>query len=183
MILRARPTRSLALSASPFALAAALLLLPAAGRAAEAPKTGASHATLHIEVEGADGENVDLHLSSGWLGALISTASIDCDADADRDARRMMESLREQGEGGVWKDRDRDGDQVLARRAKGMLKIQTTETGGDRSYLEMPWEVAECLMLGIEPAGDLGRRIASGAAKFRIQVEDRDGGGVRFAIE
>ncbi len=96
---------------------------PPAERPEESP------ASLHLEVDGATtASNVDLHLSSGWFGALISTASIDCDGDADGDARRMMESLREQGEGGVWKDRDRDGDDVLARRAKGMLKIETTET-------------------------------------------------------
>lgn len=183
MIRRLRSTPTPAGARLALALGAALLILPAGAGAAGDPPPEGGKGALHLEVRGDDGDNVDLHLSSGWLGALISTARIDCDADSDGDARRMMESLREQGEGGVWKDRERDGDQVLARRAKGMLKIQSTDGDGDRSYVEMPWEVAECLMLGVEPPGDLGRRLARGEAKFRIQVDDRDGGTVRFALE
>lgn len=176
--------RSIAHAAAlPCALAAALSLSPSTLRAAGDEPPGNSPASLHLEVKGDDGENVDLHISSGWFGALVSAAALDCDGDADGDARRMMQSLRAQGEGGVWKDRDRDGDEVLARRAKGMLKIEAAEDDGGKAYVEMPWEVAECLMLGIEPAGDLGRRLARGEAKFRIQVDDHDGGTVRFAIE
>ncbi len=167
----------------PLALAAALLLSPSTLSAAAGERPEESPASLHLEVTGDDGERVDLQLSSGWFGALVSAASFDCDGDADGDARRMMESLRAQGEGGVWKDRDRDGDEVLARRAKGMLKIEAAGDEGGKAYVEMPWEVAECLMLGVEPAGDLGRRVARGDAKFRIRVDDRDGGTVRFAIE
>lgn len=167
----------------PLALAGALTLFAAPAGAADGAGSDPAKASLHLSVQGDDGENVDLHLSSGWFGALVSAATLDCDGDADGDARKMMQSLRRQGEGGVWKDRDQDGDLVLARRAKGMLKIETTEQDGGKAYVEMPWEVAECLMLGIEPSGDLGRRIANGEAKFRVQVDDRDGGTVRFAIE
>ncbi len=165
------------------ALAAALLTAPLAVGAAETTEPESARSSLHLEIRGDDGDNVDLHLSSGWLGAIVAAATFECDGDADRDARRMMESLRGQGEGGVWKERNGDGDRVLARRAKGQLKIETVDDEGERADVEMPWEVAECLMLGIEPAGDLGRRIASGDAKFRVQVRGRDGGTVRLAIE
>lgn len=165
------------------ALITALPAPPPASAAETAAKDDPAPAAFHLQVRGDDGDNVDLRLSSGWLGAIVSAATLECDGDADRDARRMMESLRDQGEGGVWKDRDRDGDRVLARRAKGQLKIETTDEEGERAFLEMPWELAECLMLGISPPGDLGRRIASGEAKFRVEVAGRDGGTVRMAIE
>ncbi len=175
--------RTTTAAALPLALAGALTLFAAPAGAAGAAGSDPAKASLHLSVQGDDGENVDLHLSSGWLGAMVSAATLECDGDADADSRRMMRSLREQGEGGVWKERDGDGDLVLARRSKGMLKIETEGDDGDRAYVEMPWEVAECLMLGVSPGGDLGRRIAKGDAKFRIQVDDHDGGTVRFAIE
>lgn len=182
---RTAPGRAgLALS---FILAAPLALAATAAGAADraAPSPGEAPASLHIQVRGDDGEDVDLRLSSGWLGALIRGATIECDADShsDGDGRRMMESLRAQGEGGVWKERGRDGDEVLARRTRGLLKIRSAERGGDQAEIEMPWELAECLMLGVVPGGDLGGRIARGEAKFSVHLEDDDGSTVRLAIE
>jgi hypothetical protein len=88
----------------------------------------------------------------------------------------MMQSLAGQGEGGVYRFVDEDdGDQVVARRSRGALKIESTGGDGERAVVEMPWEVAQCLMLGVEPPGDLGRRIARGDARLRVDVRDRDG--------
>jgi hypothetical protein len=154
----------------------------AGAAAAEEPAAKPESGTMKLDIRSEDGSKVQLEISSGWIGALLSHSDIDCDGRRDRRTREMMSSLDGQGEGGVWKGRDDDGDRVLARRSRGMLKLESADEDGDLSTVEMPWEVAQCLLAGIEPAGDLGRRIASGEARIAIDLRD-DGGRVSFRIE
>lgn len=134
-------------------------------------------ASFSLHVESAEGDEVRIEASSGWLGALIAATDVECEGDADRQTRAMMEDLRRQGEGGFHRYRDEDdGDLVIGRRARGSLKLETRGDDGDRAVVEMPWEVAECLMMGIDPPGDLGRRIARGEAKLSIDVREGDAG-------
>ncbi len=142
------------------------------------------HATrLKIRVEDRDGSSVHIDLASTWLTGLIRSADIACKAEADRQARAMMQALDGQGEGGVYSyTDDDDGDRVVARRSRGALKIESTDRDGKVSVVEMPWEAARCLMMGIDPPGDLGKRIARGEAKLRFDVRDRDGR-VRISVE
>jgi hypothetical protein len=158
------------------------LLLPVAAAAHDPGDHHDDHATLKVHVEGDDGESVHFELGSGWLGALISAVDIECDAEGDADTRRMMKSLREQGEGGLYRFEDDDGDDVVARRRKGQLRIETREDDGERAVVEMPWEVAECLLLGVDPPGDLGHRIAAGDVQMKIDVRDGDGR-VRISLD
>lgn len=155
-------------------IVAALTLAAVPALAGEASKAEPARFSLHVE--SAEGDEVRIEASSGWLGALIASAGIECADDGDPRARAMMEDLRRQGEGGYHRYRDEDGDVVIGRRSRGALKLETRDDDGDRSIVEMPWEVAECLMLGIDPLGDLGRRIARGEAKFSIDVRESEGG-------
>jgi len=161
------------------ALAAfAVLALPAVPAAA-----GDHGAEIEVNVEKDGEETLHLQIGSSWLAGLIAAAEIECDASGDRDVRRMMASLREQGEGGVYEYRDSDdGDRVLARRSRGNLKIETYGRDGDRATVEMPWATADCLMGGVAPAGELGDRITKGLANLKIDVRDDDSR-VRLRIE
>jgi hypothetical protein len=153
------------------------VLVLAAGPARAGDSKPAEPATFSLHVESAEGEEVRIEATSGWLGALIASADVECEGDSDRQARAMMEDLRRQGEGGVHRYRDEDdGDRVIGRRTRGALKLETRGEDGDVAVVEMPWEVAECLMLGIDPPGDLGRRIARGEAKLAIDVREGDTG-------
>jgi hypothetical protein len=139
--------------------------------------------SLKILVEGEDGSRVKVDLGAGWLAAIVDAAEIECEAESHGQSRAMMESLAGQGEGGVYRFVDEDdGDQVVARRSRGALKIESTGREGDLAVVEMPWDVAECLMMGVDPPGDLGRRIARGDAKLRLDVRDRDGR-VRISLD
>jgi hypothetical protein len=161
---------------------ATLALAVAPARADDAPSPAAGPpATLHIEVEDDDGGSLKLALAAGWLGALIESADIDCEPDGDRRSRAMMVSLRAQGEGGVYEFEAEDGDRVIARRSRGALKLETRGGDGERATIEMPWEAAECLILGVEPPGDLGRRIARGEARLELDARE-DGSRVRISL-
>jgi hypothetical protein len=176
-------------------LAGAAILLPAALRAEDEPaakdsksdraqhEKGDHAASLKIDVQDRDGSTVHIDLASTWLAGLIRSADVACKGDADRQAREMMRALTDQGEGGVYTySDDDDGDRVIARRSRGALKIESTNRRGETSVVEMPWEAAQCLMLGIKPSGDLGKRLARGEAQLRFDVRDRDGR-VRISIE
>lgn len=144
---------------------------------------GDDKAEIEVNVEKDGEETLHLQIGSSWLGGLIAAAEIECEASGDRDVRRMMASLREQGEGGVYEYRDPDdGDRVLARRSRGSLKIETYGRNDKRATVEMPWETADCLMGGVAPAGELGDRIARGLADLKIDVRDDDSR-VRLRIE
>jgi hypothetical protein len=157
----------------------AALAAPAApATAGEKPK-----ANVEVNIEHDGEEMIHVQIGSSWLGAILAAADIDCDRSDDRDVRKMMDSLRAQGEGGVFEYRDRhDGDQVLARRSRGSLKLETIGSDGERASVEMPWETADCLMGGVEPEGELGKRIALGLADLKVDVRDDDSR-VRVRIE
>lgn len=166
--------------ASPLALIClAALAAPAVPAAAEEnPK-----ANLEVNIEKDGKETLHLEIGSSWLGAILAAAEIDCERAHDRDVRRMMDSLRHQGEGGVYEYTDRDdGDRVLARRSRGNLKLETIGRDGERASVEMPWETADCLMGGVAPEGDLGQRIAAGLADLKVDIRDDDSR-VRVTIE
>jgi hypothetical protein len=138
--------------------------------------------TLKIDVRSEDGSKLKLEVASSWVGAFLDRAEIECTGKTDRRTRQMMESLQAQGEGGVWKGVDRDGDRVHARRSRGMLKLENEDEDGDVSTVEMPWEVARCLFSGVDFDGDLAGRVARGEARFAIDVRD-DGDRVQLRIE
>lgn len=157
------------------ALAALLCVLPTA--------VGAdSDGSFQLEVDGDDGEHVRIELSTGWIAALVRHATIDCEGSDDRRTRRMAEELDRRGEGGVYEFEDRDGDEVLARRSRGQLILETRERGGERAVVEMPWVLAECWMLGREPAGGLARWIAEKGFDLRVDARDGDER-VRIALD
>jgi len=155
------------------ALAAALTLFPAAAFA------GSDGSTFHLRVDGDDGGRVDLDLSLGWLAAFVDWADLDCEVDTNSDTRRMARSLDRQGDGGVYEFEDDDGDEVVARRVKGALKIESRDADGELSKVEMPWPLAECLFLGREPHGGLGRALSRGDIRIRVEGD----GGDRVTID
>lgn len=157
------------------ALAAALTLIPAAAFAS------GDGSTFHLHVDSDDGDKVDIDLSLGWLATFVDWADIECDADTDADTRRMARSLDRQGERGVYEFEDDDGDQVVARRVGGRLKIESRDDDGELSKVEMPWPLAECLFLGREPKGGLGRALSKG--DFRIHVQSDDGDRVTVDVD
>jgi hypothetical protein len=93
----------------------------------------------------------------------------------------MMASLARQGEGGVYRGEEEDG-RYVARRRHGMMRIEKHQDGGGTTVVEMPWEVARCLMEGVLPAGDLGRRLARGEAKMRFEARG-EGGSFSIRLE
>jgi hypothetical protein len=158
-----------------YAVALAAALLPAALAADSGP-------TFRLEVDGDDGEHVRLELEAGWLTSIVRHATFDCDGADDRRTRRMAEALDRGGEGAVFEFEDRDGDHVVARRSRGQLILVTRERGGDRAVVEMPWKLAECWMLGREPAGGFADWLADEGLTLRVDARDGDGR-VRFSFD
>lgn len=175
---RGRRTRCAGLAA----VVLAGVLSATAARAGDEPAKDEA-ARLKIQIDGEDGSSVRLDVGAGWLAGLIEAVDVECESEAEGDERAMMLSLRSQGEGGVYRYREDDeGDDVVARRSRGALKIESTDRDGERSTVEMPWEVAECLLMGVDPPGDLGRRIARGEARMRLDLRDGDGR-VRISLD
>src|SRR3990167_734528 len=83
-------------------LTLALPVVAAAGGEKTSESPGDSRGSFKLQVEGENGESVRLEFSTGWLGALIESADIECKAEADRDTRKMMATLAAQGEGGIY---------------------------------------------------------------------------------
>jgi len=172
------PSDSHRLSLAAGALAAALLAAPLG-----AGERKAAQPAVDIHVEDEDGARVHLTLASGWLSGWLDSIHVACRTDADSQAREMMAKLETGGEGSVFEYRDADdGARVVGRRTRGQIVIEKHERDGGRATVEMPWPAARCLMLGIAPDGELGREIASGEARLRIDVRDH-GDRVRIAVE
>jgi hypothetical protein len=136
---------------------------------------------LNIQIQTDEGTKISLETGAGGLRSLIAGADVRCEAENDPGSRRMMASLARQGEGGVYRGEDGDG-RYVARRRDGMMRIETRQADGGTTVVEMPWEVARCLMEGIEPAGDLGRRLARGEAKLRFEARG-EGGSFSIRLE
>jgi len=152
--------------------AAALLLLLPAGAAFAAP----SPDRIRIHVADEDGEKLDLRIESGWIGALASMVGIECEASGDSRTLRMARRLDRGGEGTSYRFRDHDGDEVLAVRRHGKLRIETRDAhDGDTAVVEMPWKVAECFLLGREPEGGIAAFISDEG--FDLRVDSGDGYG------
>ena len=151
------------------ALGCSLVLLAAGELAASDSPT-----RLQVKVDDERGGGVDLEIAASWIGNLLDTLDIDCDSSADRETRRMAEHLDRAGDGGRYRFRDHDGDDVVALRKGGQLRIETTGDDGDRAVVEMPWRLAECFLLGREPEGGVGRLLKSDGFRLRIDAEDGD---------
>jgi hypothetical protein len=130
---------------------------------------------LRIEIDDRDGERIDLEISTGWLGALLEKVDIDCEATDDRRTRRMARHLDNAGEGSRYRYYDQDGDDVLALRRDGRLRLETLSEDGDQAVVEMPWEAAECFLLGRQPEGGIGRLIAREGLRLKVDSRDDDG--------
>lgn len=156
------------------ALATALTLLPTAAFADDG-------GSLRLRIDSDKGDRVDLDLSLGWLATFADWVDFECEADTDADTRRMARALDRQGEGGRYEFVDDDGDEVVARRVDGALKIESEDDDGEIARVEMPWPLAECLFLGREPKGGIGKALSN--AKFRVKVEDGDGGRVSIDVD
>lgn len=157
------------------ALAAVCSLLPALAAASD------SRPNLRLHITSDDGDRVDIDLSVGWLASLLDWADVDCDADTDRDTRKMAQSLDRQGDGSRYEFVDDDGDVVVARRESGVLLLDTRDDDGEVAHVEIPWPLAECLFLGREPKEGLGRALVRDG--LRIRVDGDDGERVRISID
>ncbi len=146
------------------------------------PVAAGDEAKLSIKVETDEGSKIELTTGGGFLQGLIRGADVCCEADDDRETRRMMSSLARQGEGAVYRGTDEDDGDFVARRRGGMLRIEKAQDDGKRTLIEMPWDVAQCLMAGVEPKGDLARRLARGEAKLRFETGG-DGASVSIRLE
>lgn len=155
-------------------VAGALLLLAPAAFADDQGKV-----TLQIQTD--EGTKISLETGAAGLRSLIAGAEVRCDTDRDPETRRMMASLDRQGEGGVYRGEE-DGESYVARRRDGSMRIEKNQGDGGKTVIEMPWEVARCLMEGIQPAGGLGRRLARGEAKLRLEASG-EGGSFSIRLE
>jgi len=140
------------------------ICLPAAAIAGE-PR-------LRVDIAGDDGSQVHLDLTLGWLKGALAFADVDCRAHVDAPTRAMATSLAAQGEGGFYEYDQRDGDRVTARRARNELRLEVREHDGDRSIIELPWPLAECWLLGREPAGGLVNALSKDGLRVRIDAHD-----------
>jgi hypothetical protein len=146
------------------------------------PALGDDRPTFRLDVRGDDGERIEIEVAASWLATLVRHSTLDCDASGDRRTRRMAEELDRRGEGAVYEFEDGDGDRVVSRRSRGRLVLETFDDDGDRAVVEMPWALAECLMLGREPDGGLGRWLADQG--LSVRVDEGDGGGrVRISFD
>jgi len=155
--------------------ALALFALPAVTAAKDS-------GSFRLIVDGKDGGHLDLQLPTGWLTDLIASSSFECRTDSDAEARKLATSLESQGEGGVYTWTDEHGREAVARRSRGQLKVDVEEEHGKHSVLEMPWPLAECLLLGREPDGGLGKALGRGGVHIKIEGDD-DGGLVRIFFD
>jgi hypothetical protein len=149
----------------------AFVLTPGAAGADEAGERG----TLHIQVRGDDGERVDLELSHAGLAGILALADFECEGEDDPKVRALMRELDRGGEGAVERTTNEDGDRIVARRRAGMLRIESRDEDGERGEVEMPWPLAECLLLGREPEGGLARALADGELRLELVARDGDG--------
>jgi hypothetical protein len=137
---------------------------------------------LEVHVDGEDGTNFDLSIGAGWIAGLIDSLDVECEVATDADTRRMARHLDRKGEGARFRFVDDDGDDVLAIRRAGMLRIETSEKNGESALVELPWPLAECFLLGREPAGGVGRLLLDSGLKLKVDARDGDGR-VRVSID
>jgi hypothetical protein len=151
---------------TPLRLAAALILATSAVAAEEPGR-------IEIEVEDETGETLDLEVASSWLGAVLQSFDIDCELADEPEVRRMAQRLDRGGEGTRYRFRDEQGADVVALRRHGRLLLEKSGEDGETATVEMPWRVAECLMLGREPEGGAAALFADGL-RLRVDARDRE---------
>jgi hypothetical protein len=154
-------------------VAALLASLPSAAAARDS--------SFRLIVDGKQGGHLDVQLPAGWLTGLLASSSFECRADGDAEARELARSLDRQGEGGVFTWTDEHGRDAVARRSRGQLKIDVEDDQGKHSVLEMPWPLAECLLLGRQPEEGLARALGRGGV--HVKIEGDDGGLVRIFVD
>ena len=147
------------------------------------PAVAGDDARMSIRIQTDEGARIELETGADWLQGVLASVDVTCEADDEPATRRMMSSLTRLGEGGVYRGEDEDGGELVARRRGGMLRIDKAGEDGERTLVEMPWEVAQCLMAGVEPAGPLGKRLARGEAKLRFETSGEKGAKVSIRLE
>jgi hypothetical protein len=163
--------------------AAAVLALVGALALALPAEAGAAPESLRILVEGGDGGRVDIELPAGWVTRLLAAATVDCREADDARMRRMAADLERQGEGGVHVFRGRDEREVVGRRVRGALKIETRDDDGERVTVEMPWVLAQCFLLGEPPREGIARALARSGLRVRVDGAGRKSGRVLIDLD
>ncbi len=119
---------------------------------------------------------ISINLSGDWLAeALLEavTESIDCDAESDRDVRKMLLHLRQRGEGSSYTMRDED-EVTKAYRRKGKLELHKFEPGEKPTRVVLPWAMGECMLGNPQPlrklAGDFEMTIEKDG-EIKLQID------------
>ncbi len=138
-------------------ITAALATLTLALLLATAPAV-AKERRVTLDFGDEDGEGFSLTLSGEWLEEAVLDSlgeTIDCDRTDDRDTRRMLEHLRDEGEGSSYTMRDGD-ETTRARRRNGRLELRKYEDGEAPTRVVMPWAMGECMLGNPGPMRRLG---------------------------
>lgn len=136
------------------ALALLALMLPMVG----AGSALAAEGKVTIDLGDVEADGISLSLSGKWLSEALRDSigeSIECDGTDDRDTRKMLLHLRENGEGSRYTMRDGE-ETTRARRRKGKLELRKFEEGEKPTLVVMPWALGECMLGNPRPMRALG---------------------------
>jgi len=138
---------------------------------------GDKHKDMTIDIEGEDGENISITLSSGLVDGIIegqSDSDMECDVTSDKETLAMLQHLDRKGEGSRYTFTNEEGEEIKARRRNGQLEMEIVKSGDNNTIISMPWSMGECMM---------GRDVPIRRGKDKLVFKVEKDGGVRIRIE
>ena len=132
---------------------------------------------MTIDIEGEDGQNISLTISSNLVDGIIKGLSendMECDTTTDKETLAMLQHLDRKGEGSKYSFTNDEGEVVKARRRKGQWEMEVVKDDENNTIISMPWGVAECM---------LGRDVPAYKGKDEFEFKIEQDGGLRIRIE
>jgi len=138
---------------------------------------GDKHKDMTIDIEGEDGQNISIVVSSNLVDGIIKGLSendMECDTTTDPETLAMLRHLDRKGEGSKYSFTNDEGQLVKARRRKGQWEMEVVKDGENNTVISMPWGIAECM---------LGRDVKAYSGKNDLEFKIEQDGGVHIRIE
>jgi hypothetical protein len=132
---------------------------------------------MTIDIEGEDGQNISLTISSNLVDGIIEGLSendMQCDTTTDKETLAMLQHLDRKGEGSKYSFTNDEGEVVKARRRKGQWEMEVVKEDANNTIISMPWGVGECM---------LGRDVPAYKGRDELEFKIEQDGGLRIRIE